>query len=56
MIQIKLKYKIFAYITGILLFFFFISISVYGQDKNTLANDAVWVQKDLPQIIREALG
>ncbi|HSM47753.1 MAG TPA: BamA/TamA family outer membrane protein [Draconibacterium sp.] len=55
MIRIKLKYKRFAFATSIFLFSFFKTISVYGQEKNTLANDAIWVQKDLPQVIREAL-
>ncbi|MBK6967541.1 MAG: hypothetical protein IPH20_27495 [Bacteroidales bacterium] len=32
----------------------FVYSIAYGQDAPNINNDAIWVQKDLPQIIREA--
>jgi len=56
MILIRKKLSILAFATGIFIFSNHIVIPVNGQEKNLLPNDAVWVQKDLPQIIRSALS
>lgn len=44
----------FRRIIPFMLLIFIYSISS-GQDAPTTSNDAIWVQKDLPQVIREAL-
>lgn len=53
-------WSVFKYksIPGLIAFFLlccFSNLATHGQDSNATANDSVWLQKDLPQLIKEML-
>lgn len=56
MIPKELRYKRLAFVTGVVIFLTINAIPVFSQENNSINNDGVWVQKDLPQVIRSAMG